>query len=154
VKKFTIGGLAIAIVLAPACSSGFRVGPVGLVNGPSGDFADTQSSGVTIGALAEVKLAVASLTAEVDWTRFSGKSVNNVDTDAVEFRELAAGARFFTGPIIVGGQLGYLSGSDVSNDGIIRPEIGLRLGKLDLLARYTLAGDARWWSLGASFSLR
>jgi hypothetical protein len=154
VQSFRNLALGTLCVLLPACGTGVRAGPVGLINGPSGDFADTQSSGVTVGALAELQLALVSVTGEIDWTRFSAREVSGVETDDVELWEVAVGGRFFTGPLIIGGSLGYLTGGDVSADQIIRPEVGLRLGRLDLLARYRLGGDMNWWSLGAAYAIR
>jgi hypothetical protein len=141
-----------ALVLA-ACGTGFRAGPTGLLNGPTGDFADVQSNGITIGAHGEAGLALLSVTGDLGLTRFSGKEVNGVDTDAATLWEVAAGARYFSGPLFFGAQVGAISGGDLSDEGLFRPELGVRFGKLDLLARYKLGGDAQWWSLGGSYSI-
>jgi hypothetical protein len=141
------------VMFTVACGSGFKGGPVAKLNWPTGDFADRQGDGVSVGAQGELKLVTASIIGEVDWTRFSGIDVNGAESDAVSFWETALGGRLYFGPLYAGGLIGQRSGDNVRGQTLVEPEAGLRLGPLNAFGRYQLIGDDRWWSLGASFSL-
>jgi len=144
--------LLLASLSASACASGFKLGPVLKSNHPTGDLGDVQDNGITVGATGEARLVALALVGELDYTRFSGGTVNGADTDGVGFWEVAGGGRFYLGTFFVGAQTGYLSGSSFSGDPILRPEVGVSIWKLTGLAQYKLGGDAHWWSLGASYS--
>lgn len=146
--------LAATLILVPACGTGFRAGPIGLVKTPTGDFADTRSTGFTVGVAGEARFLLSSITGEVGWSKFMAEDSNGESNADTDFWEFAAGGRYFTGPLFIGTQIGYLTNQDFSGDEILRPEVGLRLGQLDLLARYKLGGDAQWWSVGLSYSVR
>jgi hypothetical protein len=142
----------VSILALVACAPGMNGGPMAKRNGPTGGFADRQGNGFTAGVQGEAKLVGFSIIGEAGWTRFDGKEVNGVETDAVNFWETAIGGRLYMGPAYLGGTLGQRAGSDIRGQATLRPEAGVRIGPLNAFGQYQLLGD-RWWSLGASFSL-
>lgn len=141
-RCLTLAGLCLTL---NACV-GLSVGPMGKYNGPTGDFGDAYGSGFTAGAQGEFKLAVFSIYGDAGYTRFSGEGGN----EALDGFELAAGGRFVLGPLFAGAQFGYGTGD--LDQGLFRPEVGVRLGKLTAFAQYQTI-DANWWSIGGTFSL-
>ena len=132
-----------------ACSAGFSGGPMAKLNVPAGDFADRQGTGYTLGAQADFALAVVSIYGDAGWTRFGGAEFEGEETDAIDFFELAGGARLLLGPVFLGGQYGYATGD--LEQSILRPELGLRIGPLTAFAQYQSLDDT-WWSIGGTFS--
>jgi hypothetical protein len=143
------GVAGLCLVLA-ACSSGFAGGPMVKLNGPTGGFGDTHGTGYTLGAQGELRLITFSVYGDAALSRFSGNEDNGVEFDDINVWELALGGRLFFGPIHVGGQYGYAKG-DLDQQ-LIRPEVGVRLGKLNAFAQYQLNHE-RWWSLGGALTL-
>jgi hypothetical protein len=145
-----IRGLAIvALSFALTACVGLGGGPIAKYNGPTGNFADTHGGGFTVGAQAELALTAFSIYGDAGWTRFSGEDSQEQSHKAVDGLELAAGARMAFGPAFVGAQYGRATGA--FDQSLLRPEVGLRLGRLMVFGQYQTL-ERTWWSIGGGLS--
>lgn len=146
--------LGLATVLAaPAAAQvplvDVRVGAHAIM--PTGDFADGYKAGFGAYGRVGMPLGVVKLMATATYNMFPGKTIGVLTLEDETVLGLSVGPHLSLPLIDAGLEFAYLS--NFEEVGFI-PSVSLGLGKLDLMAAYTIVNTdpkSNWFSLGLGF---
>ena len=116
---------------------------------PTGDFGDLQDNGYTVRGQLGLSLLLASVHAQVGWTRFPSKDLAALELTDVDIYHAGVGARFGLGLFWLGLNAAYFSGDGEDGAGVF-PEVGVGLGPIEAVADYRVDGDAKWLGVRAA----
>lgn len=140
---------------------GFSLGPYAEIGWPTGDFQQSNKTGIGAGFGADVRLGKIGLTGSVGYIHFGGKTVmkteGEVDMPAIKAVPVRVGLKYRLAPALyakVESGVAKFSGSDESAL-IFAPGIGVRLLGLDVQAKYEIwkrEQSISFWGLKAGFN--
>jgi hypothetical protein len=149
-SRLVPAALAFCFVLPVASEAQIQTSIGAGIAVPTGDFGDVADNGYTVRGQLGVSLLLASVHAQVGWTRFPGPEIAGIEADDADIWHAGVGGRFGLGLFWVGLNAAYFGG-DGEDDGLgFFPEVGLGLGPLEAVADYRIDGDAKWLGLRAA----
>ncbi len=150
IRRFSLA-LGLATVLAvPAAAQvpllDVRVGAHAIM--PTGGLTDNYKPGFGAYGRLGVPLGMMKLMGTLTYNQFPGKTVGIFTVDDESVIGLSVGPHLSLPLVDAGLELGYMSNFEKMS---LIPSVSVGLGKLDVMAAYTLVNDdpkAKWFSLG------
>lgn len=152
---------AIACLSCKAQLKIFGIGPYAEIGSPTGEFRQTNKSGIGAGLGIDIRLSRIALIGSAGFMHFGAKQVNTSEglheASAINAVPIRAGFKFYYARLfylkLESGMANYLNGNNSAL--ILSPGIGIRLLGLDLQAKYESwikNGSNSFWGIRAAYS--
>ena len=140
---------------------GFSLGPYAEMGWPTGDFQQSNKTGIGVGVGADIRLGKIGLTGSVGYMHFGGKTIAKtegpVDMPAIKAVPVRVGLKYRLAPALYAkleSGVAKFTGTDESAI-IFAPGIGVRLLGLELVAKYEIWKREQaysFWGIKAGFN--
>ena len=147
--------------LCQAQLKGFSLGPYAEMGWPTGDFQQSNKTGIGAGVGADIRLGKIGLTGSVGYMHFGGKTMTKaegpVDMPAIKAVPVRVGLKYRLAPALYAkleSGVAKFTGTDESAV-IFAPGVGVRLLGLELQAKYEIWKRDQaysFWGLKAGFN--